>query len=143
MAADNKFPKDEISELISKGRRQGFLLYEDIDKTFQTTRTTAAISTTSFLPSTTTESRSSCKGAASWCPGGGKTRSSPPELERTTDPVKLYLREMGNISLLTREGEIAIAGNRARGKGHRQGHPRPASSSTRSWPSRKRSRSIR
>jgi len=30
-------------------------------------------------------------------------------LERTTDPVKLYLREMGTISLLTREGEIAIA----------------------------------
>jgi len=30
-------------------------------------------------------------------------------LERTTDPVTLYLREMGNISLLTREGEIAIA----------------------------------
>jgi len=30
-------------------------------------------------------------------------------LERTTDPVKLYLREMGTISLLTRQEEIAIA----------------------------------
>jgi len=30
-------------------------------------------------------------------------------LERTNDPVKLYLRDMGHISLLTRKGEIAIA----------------------------------
>jgi len=37
-------------------------------------------------------------------------------LERTTDPVKLYLREMGNISLLTREGEIAIAKEIERGE---------------------------
>jgi RNA polymerase primary sigma factor len=32
-----------------------------------------------------------------------------PEGETTTDPVKLYLRDMGSISLLTREGEIALA----------------------------------
>ena len=38
------------------------------------------------------------------------------ELERTTDPVKLYLREMGNTSLLTREGEIAIAKEIERGE---------------------------
>jgi RNA polymerase primary sigma factor len=37
-------------------------------------------------------------------------------LERTTDPVKLYLREMGTISLLTREGEIAIAREIERGE---------------------------
>lgn len=37
-------------------------------------------------------------------------------LERTTDPVKLYLREMGNISLLTREGEVAIAREIERGE---------------------------
>jgi RNA polymerase primary sigma factor len=29
--------------------------------------------------------------------------------ERTDDPVRLYLREMGLIGLLSREGEIAIA----------------------------------
>jgi len=37
-------------------------------------------------------------------------------LERTTDPVKLYLREMGSISLLTREGEISIAREIERGE---------------------------
>ena len=31
------------------------------------------------------------------------------ELGRTTDPVRLYMREMGSVELLTREGEISIA----------------------------------
>jgi RNA polymerase primary sigma factor len=37
-------------------------------------------------------------------------------VERTTDPVQIYLREMGNISLLTREGEISIAREIERGE---------------------------
>jgi len=31
------------------------------------------------------------------------------ELGRTTDPVRMYMREMGSVDLLTREGEISIA----------------------------------
>ena len=31
------------------------------------------------------------------------------ELGRTTDPVRMYMREMGSVDLLTREGEIVIA----------------------------------
>jgi len=31
------------------------------------------------------------------------------EVGRTTDPVRMYMREMGTVELLTREGEIAIA----------------------------------
>ena len=31
------------------------------------------------------------------------------EVGRTTDPVRLYMREMGSVDLLTREGEISIA----------------------------------
>jgi RNA polymerase primary sigma factor len=33
----------------------------------------------------------------------------PGALGRTTDPVRMYLREMGSVSLLTREGEVEIA----------------------------------
>jgi RNA polymerase primary sigma factor len=36
------------------------------------------------------------------------TRTSEP-VERTDDPVRMYLREMGSVELLSREGEIAIA----------------------------------
>ena len=31
------------------------------------------------------------------------------EIGRTTDPVRMYMREMGTVELLTREGEIEIA----------------------------------
>lgn len=35
--------------------------------------------------------------------------SSSETLDRTDDPVRMYLREMGSVELLSREGEIAIA----------------------------------
>ncbi|HEY3640644.1 MAG TPA: RNA polymerase sigma factor region1.1 domain-containing protein, partial [Xanthobacteraceae bacterium] len=37
-----------------------------------------------------------------------KVEKAPPA-ERTDDPVRMYLREMGSVELLSREGEIAIA----------------------------------
>ncbi|MCB1370354.1 MAG: RNA polymerase sigma factor RpoD, partial [Rhodobacteraceae bacterium] len=37
------------------------------------------------------------------------TSTSNENLDRTDDPVRMYLREMGSVELLSREGEIAIA----------------------------------
>ncbi len=37
------------------------------------------------------------------------TAATPTEVDRTDDPVRMYLREMGTVELLSREGEIAIA----------------------------------
>src|ERR1041385_3625837 len=37
-------------------------------------------------------------------------------LDKTNDPVRLYLREMGVVPLLTREGEVAIAKRIERGQ---------------------------
>jgi RNA polymerase primary sigma factor len=45
--------------------------------------------------------------AAPSLPARSETRSEP--AERTDDPVRMYLREMGSVELLSREGEIAIA----------------------------------
>ena len=36
-------------------------------------------------------------------------QSASENLDRTDDPVRMYLREMGSVELLSREGEIAIA----------------------------------
>jgi len=114
---ENKSQKGEISQLISKGRKQGYLLFEEIDKTFQDDLD-AEESFDDFLTSIDdygikildTKQREIIP----------KRRKSElvslAGLERTTDPVKLYLREMGNISLLTREGEIAIAREIERGE---------------------------
>src|SRR5207248_4541531 len=41
--------------------------------------------------------------------GGDAIDLSPGPVGRTEDPVRLYLREMGRVALLTREGEIALA----------------------------------
>jgi RNA polymerase primary sigma factor len=117
LSSDNKYQKDEISELISKGRKQGYLLFEEIDKTFQEDVDSEG-NFNEFLSSMDDYGIKILD---------SKQREIVPKkrrsdlvslqgLERTTDPVKLYLREMGNISLLTREGEISIAREIERGE---------------------------
>ena len=116
MPSEDKLQKTDIDQLISKGRKQGYLLFEEVDSAFNE-ELAGGKDFDDFLSSM----------------GGygikivDKQRKTPPKrkksdivslegLERTTDPVKLYLREMGNISLLTREGEIAIAREIERGE---------------------------
>ncbi len=117
MSSANKYQKDEITELLSKGRKQGYLLFEEIDKTFHD-EVESEEDFDDFLTS---------MGDYGIRILDSKQRDILPKrrkadlitvhgLERTTDPVKLYLREMGNISLLTREGEIAIAREIERGE---------------------------
>ncbi len=117
MSSENKSQKEGILQLISKGRKQGYLHFDEIDKTFHKSK----------------ESKGDFDEFLSSMDDYGikildsKQREIVPKkrrsnlvslqgLERTTDPVKLYLREMGNISLLTREGEIAIAREIERGE---------------------------
>ena len=46
-----------------------------------------------------------------------------PRVDRTDDPVRMYLREMGTVELLSREGEIAIAKRIEAGRGHHDRRP--------------------
>ena len=41
---------------------------------------------------------------------------TPSAIDKTNDPVRMYLREMGTVPLLTREGEVEIAKRIERGK---------------------------
>ncbi len=117
MATDNKLDKDEIDQLISKGRKQGYLLFEEIDKTFhdefdRDQKFDDFLSSMDDYGIKILDSKQ-----RKVFPKRKKSDVISLEaLERTTDPVKLYLREMGNISLLTREGEIAIAREIERGE---------------------------
>ena len=117
MSPDSKFHKDEISQLISKGRKQGYLLFEEIDKTF-TDDLDSEEDFDDFLSSMDNYGIKILDSQQKeMIPRRRKSDLvSTHGLERTTDPVKLYLREMGNISLLTREGEIAIAREIERGE---------------------------
>ena len=117
MPSESKIHKDEISQLLSKGRKQGYLLFEEVDKTFHEELNSEA-KFDEFL-SSMDDYGIRILGAKRGDVAPKKRRTEQVTLhplERTTDPVKLYLREMGNISLLTREGEIAIAREIERGE---------------------------
>ena len=117
MSSEHKTPKGDVSQLISKGRKQGYLLFEEIDKTFQDDLETEE-TFDNFLTSIDDYGIKilDTKQKAIIPKRRKSELVSLQGLERTTDPVKLYLREMGNISLLTREGEIAIAREIERGE---------------------------
>jgi RNA polymerase primary sigma factor len=116
LSADSDIKKDEITQLISKGRKQGYLLFEEVDKTFQEEMDTGE-DFNDFLSSMDDYGIKILDRRRGSQPRRRKSDIVSLEgLERTTDPVKLYLREMGNISLLTREGEIAIAREIERGE---------------------------
>jgi len=117
VGSDEKYQREEILQLISKGKRQGFLSWDEIDQTlgddfdgdeifddFLSSMDSFGIK---ILDAQQTETIPYSSRKSTVCTHG---------LERTTDPVKLYLREMGNIPLLTREGEIAIAREIERGE---------------------------
>ncbi len=116
MPGDNQIKRTEITRLISKGRKQGFLLFEEVDKTFQE-EMGSGDDFNEFLSSMGDYGIKIMERKRTTRPKRRKSNIVSLEgLERTTDPVKLYLREMGNISLLTREGEIAIAREIERGE---------------------------
>ena len=39
----------------------------------------------------------------------GSSKDEGKTIEKSDDPIRMYLREMGGVELLSREGEIAIA----------------------------------
>jgi len=117
LASENKPHKEKIHELISKGRKQGYLLYEEIEDSFHKNMKSEGFFK-DFLKSMD-EYGIKILDAKKKVVAPKRRKSdlvSLHGLERTTDPVKLYLREMGNISLLTREGEVAIAREIERGE---------------------------
>ena len=110
--------------LIAKGREQGFLTYHEVndylsDGIMDPEQLEDLINSINDMGIAVRESPPEL---ASLISGASvedededvRTASTPVpsnelELGRTTDPVRMYMREMGSINLLTREGEIKIA----------------------------------
>ena len=109
-----------LRELVDKGKDQGFLTYEDInsmlpedisdpDQVEETIQMLMDIGI-EVLESTTNSSDDNSEAAPETIADTRTTLTTvESEVGRTTDPVRLYMREMGTVDLLTREGEIAIA----------------------------------
>ena len=109
-----------LRELVDKGKDQGFLTYEDInsmlpedisdpDQVEETIQMLMDIGI-EVLESNNSANDDNSEAAPETIADTRTTLTTvESEVGRTTDPVRLYMREMGTVDLLTREGEIAIA----------------------------------
>ncbi len=92
---------EEIDDLLSTFERYGIDVYEDVSiaKPAPAAAEAAETEPKEELPSEEVE-----------------LNLTPGTLEKTNDPVRIYLREMGTVPLLTREGEVVIAKRIERGQ---------------------------
>ena len=124
MSIEEKY--DEIRQLIIIGKEKGYLLYEEVNDALPT----------DFISSEDLEDLFGVLGNAGIeivdsedqyreekllerTVKGKDTADAevtPPVLDKTNDPVRMYLREMGTVPLLNREGEVKIAKRIERGK---------------------------
>ena len=113
-----------IAELISKGREQGYLTYadvndhlpEDISDPDQVDEIIGMINDLGLQVHETAPdadelmlSESEDSDDIALEQAAEALAAVENETGRTTDPVRMYMREMGTVDLLTREGEIEIA----------------------------------
>ena len=106
----------EVKKLISKGKEKGYLTYDELAKVlspekFSSEKIEDIQAMISDLGISLVDSDDDLNDGDL----EGKNQlekeenTKDNELGRTDDPVRMYLREMGNVELLSRDGEIAIA----------------------------------
>src|SRR5262245_59457839 len=128
---DEKYD-DSVQKLIDIGKEKGYLLYdevsdllppeisssaEDLDDLFSAFGTAGieVIDTDdqNFAPLDKITGEKKFDGEQ---PEDLELDLTPGALEKTNDPVRMYLREMGTVPLLTRDGEVEIAKRIERGQ---------------------------
>ncbi|HVK99505.1 MAG TPA: RNA polymerase sigma factor RpoD [Dongiaceae bacterium] len=125
MTTDKEQQKSQLKQLITRGKEQGYLTYAEVNDHLPADITDPdqiediigmindmGIPVHEVAPETdelllndnaaTTDEDAAEEAAAALA-------SVESEPGRTTDPVRMYMREMGTVELLTREGEIVIA----------------------------------
>ena len=126
----------EVKKLINLGKEKGFLTYDDLNSTlpadvvssdqFSTIMTMFGEMDIEIVESADTERAPKAAEGEEAIEESEESDSSeenekeidltPGALSRTDDPVRLYLKEMGSVALLSREGEIEIAKRIEEGK---------------------------
>src|SRR5919106_252841 len=118
---------DEVRQLINIGKEKGYLLYDEVNEllpseitssdelddlfnTFGSAGIEVIDSDQKYLRDDKVIDRTG-EGAEEL-----ELDLTPGALDKTNDPVRMYLREMGTVPLLTREGEVEIARRIERGK---------------------------
>jgi RNA polymerase primary sigma factor len=124
---------DEVQKLIDIGKEKGYLLYdevsdllppeisasaEDLDDLFSAFGTAGIeVIDTEDQSFAALDKMTTDKKFETEAPEGDVDLDlTPGALEKTNDPVRMYLREMGTVPLLTRDGEVEIAKRIERGQ---------------------------
>jgi RNA polymerase primary sigma factor len=101
----------EVQELISIGKKRGYVTYEEMNNFLPTHLISSErlddvmIMFSDLDIEVVAQARKQAEAERR----GGAREEQKPDLQRSNDPVRVYLRKMGTVSLLSREGEIEIA----------------------------------
>src|SRR4249919_332647 len=126
MSIEEKY--DEVRQLINIGKEKGYLLYDEVNEMLpsEITSPDELDELLSIFGSAGIEGidsdqkylRDDVKPIDRTSEGAEELELdlTPGALDKTNDPVRMYLREMGTVPLLTREGEVEIARRIERGK---------------------------
>ncbi|MBI4466484.1 MAG: RNA polymerase sigma factor RpoD [Acidobacteria bacterium] len=130
MAIEEKY--DQVRQLIAMGKERGYLLYDEVNDLLP-----AEVHSSDEIDDVLTAFDDAGIEILEEAPKKPPTRLqqegeeraveeargeeveldlTPGALEKTNDPVRMYLREMGTVPLLTREGEVVIAKRIERGQ---------------------------
>jgi RNA polymerase primary sigma factor len=123
LATDDKFEHD-IDGIIEVGKEKGYLTYGDVNEMLPEEMGSHPDDLDDLITTIGTQGIDLLDGPKF---GGDKDFEleegedveldlTPGTLEKTNDPVRMYLREMGTVPLLTREGEVEIAKRIERGQ---------------------------
>jgi RNA polymerase primary sigma factor len=116
---------DEVRQLINVGKEKGYLLYDEVNEMLPSEITSSEDLDDLFnafgsAGIEVVDSDKAYRGEKDFDRDGSGDEPeldlTPGALDKTNDPVRMYLREMGTVPLLTREGEVAIAKRIERGK---------------------------
>jgi RNA polymerase primary sigma factor len=116
---------DEVRQLITVGKEKGYLLYDEINELLPSEVTSSEELDDLFnafgsAGIEVVDSDKAYRDDKSFDRDGAGDEPeldlTPGALDKTNDPVRMYLREMGTVPLLTREGEVAIAKRIEQGK---------------------------
>ncbi len=123
MSIEEKY--DEVRQMIAVGKEKGYLLYDEINELLPSEVISAEDLDELFNAFGSAgieivDSDKAYRGDKDFDRDGNEDGPeldlTPGALDKTNDPVRMYLREMGTVPLLTREGEVAIAKRIERGK---------------------------
>src|SRR5471032_384950 len=109
-----------IKKMVARGKERGYVTYDELNAALppdqvsseQIEDTMTMLSELGINVIESEEGEEPAAAAAEEEGGDGEQRAGnldDEDIGRTDDPARMYLREMGSVELLSREGEIAIA----------------------------------